>query len=774
MLKKATNGSPCGAKSASGGQRFFILTLSLFLGICGFVFSASPIMINEVAPAEAAGAEWIEFYVAVAGNYSNLVLQEGSAIIQGSTWVVAGTGATVANKTFPNLFTTAGVGDYILLHFGVKGTSNSEDDISGKGANNVWDFYTADPSLVNTDAVLTLRNAANTPDAIDAMAFANQDATWTTANNTALNNAVAEFQWTGSGQADCVASGSIAVGKSFGRDSSSTDTDDTGTAKSDWSIQPSTSPGAVNTGGAGGGTGSIKAVITEIDAGQSSSGDYDAVELYVIESTANIGGCAIAVSNSGTFTFPSVAVSSGDYIIAHFKSGTNAAVPIINAFGNRQWDFFSAITIVATENTLTLKNAAGTMIDFVPFAKVDGQFDYDVEYDAAVVLNQWVPAATSVSEHEVNSVDNTAGLMDTKITLNRRTSEYGVPVDTTNAKSDWLGYADRNLGRLVSSATASGGTGSITGKITEVAPGISGGDFIEIFVTAASADVSSVKIYEGTTLIKTFPGDMGTIAKDKFIVLWASKGNSATGIRGETRDETAADENASGYIDLFSDETSPGLTGTDNNISLKNADDTIVDFMSFANSDTSYTGATAAYDAAFTAGKWSPEATDEAGYIAGSFAWSGSTSKSMYRLATTATLAPMDTDTKADWSESSTTPGYGDYGGTLITTTKTMEVFQSPFSPYKDGTYSQAKIAYLVPANSQITMRVFDVSGHQVRILLDHSDGGGAAATVTWDGKDDDGNIVRTGIYIVNIESLDKTTGAAKTSSKRIVVGRKM
>lgn len=758
-------------------KRFFILTLSLFFGVCGFVFAASNVRINEVAPSESGGADWIEFYVALGGNCSNYVLREGSTIIQGSTWSATG-GATAANKTFPNSFNPK-TSDYIVLHFSNKGTSDSEDDASGKGANGYWDFYTSDSGLTATDNVLTLRNSSDTPNMIDAMAFANQDGTWSTTNNTWLNNAVNELQWTGSGEAACVDSGSIAAGKSFGRDSSSTDTDDTGTAKNDWSIQPSTSPGSVNTGSGGGG-GSIKAVITEIDAGQSATGAGDAVELYVLESTGNIGGCVISVSNSGTFTFPSVAVSSGDFIIAHFISGTNSTVATVNAYGNRQWDFYSSLSMVNSDNTLTLKTAGSTMVDFVSFADGNGVYDYLTDYSTAVVSNQWNPAATSASELENGSVSNKT--MSTTKTLNRRSMESGgylVPVDTTNAKSDWYGLSDRNLGTLVSSAAAAGGTGTITGKITEVAPGISGGDFIELFVTNDCKDVSGVKIYEGANLIKLFPSDMGTITKNKFIVLWASKSNNATGTRGVDRDETALDENGNGYIDLFSDETSAGLTGTDNNITLKNANDTIVDFMSFANDDTTYTGDTAAYDDAFTASQWSPEATDAAGYIAGSFSWSGSTSKSMYRLTTSG--APTDTNTKSDWAESSTSPGYGDFGGTPISTTKTLEIFQSPFSPYDGYTdkepYKQTKIAYYLGGNSgdyQVTMRVFDVSGHPVRILIDRADGGGSSATVSWDGKDDNGNVVRTGVYIVNIEALNKTTGAAKRASKRVVVGRKM
>lgn len=520
-------------------------------------------------------------------------------------------------------------------------------------------------------------------------------------------------------------------------------------------------------------SGNIKAVITEIDAGQSSTGVGDAVELYVLESTASIGGVELVASGGGTVTFPTVAVSSGDYIIVHFIAGTNSTAANTNGYGNRQWDFYfgSAVSLTSTDNNITLKNSDDTIVDFVSYADDSTTYSAtEANYDAAVSSNQWTPAATSEAEYIAGSVSS-VGFSTTK-TLNRAVAS-GIPTDT-NKKDDWL-LSDSSLGTIGASGTT-GGTGAISGNITEVAPGISGGDFVEIFVTAACTDVSGVKIYDGSSLMKTFPSGMGTIAKDKYIVLWASQKVDATHV-----DETAADENGNGYIDLYSDESSPGITNTDGNITLKNAGGTIVDFMSFADDSTSYTGSETAYDDAFTAGQWSPEATDDAGYIAGSIAWSGSTSKSMYRLSENGQPKDSNPGNKADWSESSTSPGYGDFGGTPVTTTKILEVFQSPFSPsdgYTDKEpYKQTKIAYYLGGTSgdyQITMRVFDVSGHPVRILLDHSDGGGASSTVNWDGKDDNGNAVRTGIYIVNIEALNKTTGAAKKSSKRVVVGRKM
>ncbi|MBN1383686.1 MAG: lamin tail domain-containing protein [Elusimicrobia bacterium] len=319
-------------------------------------------------------------------------------------------------------------------------------------------------------------------------------------------------------------------------------------------------------------------------------------------------------------------------------------------------------------------------------------------------------------------------------------------------------------------------SGTIYGKITEVAPAISAGDFIEIYSTAACVFAGGCKIYEGTNLIKTFSDDIGSVPSDMVMVLWASKSNTPAGTRGIDRDETSADENGNGYIDLYSDESTPGLTGTCNNFTLMNSSGTIIDFISFAREGyDSYTGSETSYDSAVTAGQWLPSAATEQQYLDGSVAFTGSSAKSLCRLAIN--NLPVDRNTKSDWTESSPTVGYGDYGISMVVTSKTLEVFQSPFSPYNDGTYTQAKFSYClggIPGDYQLTLQVFDIRGRNIKVLLDSIDAGGGSTTVSWDGRDDNGNIVRTGIYIVHLEAINKTTGSSKRSSKRVVVARKM
>jgi len=110
-------------------------------------------------------------------------------------------------------------------------------------------------------------------------------------------------------------------------------------------------------------------------------------------------------------------------------------------------------------------------------------------------------------------------------------------------------------------------------------------------------------------------------------------------------------------------------------------------------------------------------------------------------------------------------------------TTKRIEVTNSPFFPYGDidGGPGGAKIKYNVPASSRITLRIFDVRGRLVRVLIDQEmdpDGEGFA---TWDGTDDSGStILPIGIYICHIEALNEDTGHVTVGTDTVVIGRKL
>ncbi|MEW6556369.1 MAG: lamin tail domain-containing protein [Elusimicrobiota bacterium] len=489
-----------------------------------------------------------------------------------------------------------------------------------------------------------------------------------------------------------------------------------------------------------------------------SSGDIN-LDQWSVEAAKLSGGA------NPCKTFPAVTISSGAYFVLKFNDSTADEITADDGDGYKEFYTGVGITgLTGTDNVIVLRNSLSDIVDAVVFCNGDDKWTAgDSLFSDAISANQWTGAVDEGSAAELGSSASKSLARDDKST---DTDAEDV------AKTDWQATSDRTEGRKNPAfpVTPPAGAGNIYGKITEVAPGISGGDFVEIYITNGS-NITGAKLYEGKTVIKTLP-NLNTAAKMYLVVHCSQAGT----------DETT-DTNGNGYIDLYSDESTPGLTGTDNNLTLKNADGTMVDFVSFAEDSSSYTGEQSVYDTAVSTGQWAhpSDVTDAVGtedyYIHGSVSWSESTTGSITRKIdpSSQTGQPLDTNTKTDWYEGSATKGQGPYGTAAKETTKILEVFQSPFSPARDGKYSYCVIAYNVEANSQVTVRVFDTNGRLVKILLDQIDvPAGGANTVNWDGKDEDGATVSIGVYIVHIEVQNKKTGNIKTAAKRVVVARKI
>lgn len=84
----------------------------------------------------------------------------------------------------------------------------------------------------------------------------------------------------------------------------------------------------------------------------------------------------------------------------------------------------------------------------------------------------------------------------------------------------------------------------------------------------------------------------------------------------------------------------------------------------------------------------------------------------------------------------------------------------NPFNP-------QTRIAYQVGAPGEpiaVTLRIYDVSGQLVRRLVE-GDVAGGAGSARWDGRDDAGRLVSSGVYVVHLKA-----GAYRASRKMVVV----
>ena len=80
----------------------------------------------------------------------------------------------------------------------------------------------------------------------------------------------------------------------------------------------------------------------------------------------------------------------------------------------------------------------------------------------------------------------------------------------------------------------------------------------------------------------------------------------------------------------------------------------------------------------------------------------------------------------------------------------TLAVYPNPFNP-------SATIRFHVDAPGPVSLRVYDVTGTLVRSILVGSHSALGTHSVAWDGTDDRGRHVATGVYLVRLETPTQT-----------------
>ncbi|MCE1164295.1 MAG: lamin tail domain-containing protein [Bacteroidetes bacterium] len=103
-----------------------------------------------------------------------------------------------------------------------------------------------------------------------------------------------------------------------------------------------------------------------------------------------------------------------------------------------------------------------------------------------------------------------------------------------------------------------------------------------------------------------------------------------------------------------------------------------------------------------------------------------------------------------------------------------LSVYPNPFSPDGDGFEDFTIIKYKLKANtSQVRVKIFDVKGRVVRTLLNNQFSGNESQII-FDGKDDSGNKLRIGIYVVYLEAVDDHGGTLEQTKTTVVVAAKL
>jgi flagellar hook assembly protein FlgD len=82
------------------------------------------------------------------------------------------------------------------------------------------------------------------------------------------------------------------------------------------------------------------------------------------------------------------------------------------------------------------------------------------------------------------------------------------------------------------------------------------------------------------------------------------------------------------------------------------------------------------------------------------------------------------------------------------------------------------EISFNAPRASHVTVRIYDMKGREVATLFDGLCLGPQIAT--WDGRDDHGRQVPSGVYLCHVLARDRGKGDGSNAAVPIVVGTKL
>ncbi len=134
----------------------------------------------------------------------------------------------------------------------------------------------------------------------------------------------------------------------------------------------------------------------------------------------------------------------------------------------------------------------------------------------------------------------------------------------------------------------------------------------------------------------------------------------------------------------------------------------------------------------------------------------------------------VDSRYVSSWGPSSdkknATPGEKNSLYQPLNSSLTTSITPNPFSPDGDGFEDRCVISVEAPsATARVELKIFDILGRKVRTLEDATFLGSRFETI-WNGRDDNGSIVRMGIYILYIRLIDDKNGILQEIKESVVV----
>jgi len=91
--------------------------------------------------------------------------------------------------------------------------------------------------------------------------------------------------------------------------------------------------------------------------------------------------------------------------------------------------------------------------------------------------------------------------------------------------------------------------------------------------------------------------------------------------------------------------------------------------------------------------------------------------------------------------------------------------------PFPNPTISRVQIVYGLPNSSQVSLKVYDLSGRLIRTLVDRKEEAGVRQ-VFWDGRDQSGQDLPSGIYFYRLSSQGLNEFISNTVTKKSVILR--